>query len=170
MTGFHCDRMVLGFANFFRFFIWNYCTIATPLMALLKGKPRKLNCCDATQKAFDELTENFTTAPILRHADPNIPFVVEVYASSCGIGAVQPRPAKLLLCDFFSKKFTPTEVNYNMGNRELLLSRRVWRNRSTGWRGTVPITSHKWPQKPRLHKTGQAPEPLPFPLLHVFQF
>ncbi|KAL0165801.1 hypothetical protein M9458_037645 [Cirrhinus mrigala] len=65
----------LGFANFYRRFIRDYSTIASPLTSLLKNKPKKL-CW----------TEEAT--PILKHPDPDLPFVVEVDASDCGIGAV----------------------------------------------------------------------------------
>ncbi|KAK3545257.1 hypothetical protein QTP70_002578 [Hemibagrus guttatus] len=38
--------------------------------------------------AFLQLKDRFTTAPILRHPDPELPFVVEVDTSCSGIGAV----------------------------------------------------------------------------------
>ncbi|KAK3532860.1 hypothetical protein QTP70_000258 [Hemibagrus guttatus] len=77
----------LGFANFYRHFIRNYSTVARPLTSLLKGKPRKLAWPDPAQGAFVRLKSSFTLAPILRHPDPAIPFVVEVDACSCRIGA-----------------------------------------------------------------------------------
>lgn len=50
--------------------------------------------------------------------------VVEVDASSCGIGAMlsqrQPESKKRNPCAFFSRKLMPAERNYNVGNRELL--------------------------------------------------
>ncbi|KAK3563823.1 hypothetical protein QTP86_002742 [Hemibagrus guttatus] len=50
--------------------------------------PKRLFWMDQTRSAFKQLKKSFTTAPILHHADPNLPFVVEVDASSCGIGPV----------------------------------------------------------------------------------
>ncbi|KAK3526426.1 hypothetical protein QTP70_025456 [Hemibagrus guttatus] len=76
----------LGFANFYRRFIQNYSSVAAPLMSLLRGKPKKLNWMDQAQAVFQCLKDCFTTAAILCH--PDRPFVVEVDASSSGLGAV----------------------------------------------------------------------------------
>ena len=67
--------------------------------------------------SLEKLKKAFTTAPVLTHPDPDKPFIVEVYASTNGVGAVlsqqQGRPLELYPCAFFSK-------NYDVGNRELL--------------------------------------------------
>ncbi|KAK3554936.1 hypothetical protein QTP86_001566 [Hemibagrus guttatus] len=114
----------LGFANFYRRFIWNYSSVAGPLMSLLRGKPKKLSWTDQARTAFLQLKDRFTTAPILRHPDPELPFVVEVDASCSGIGAVLSRqhgePRKLHPCAFHSRKLTAAERNYDVSNRELL--------------------------------------------------
>ncbi|KAK3545238.1 hypothetical protein QTP70_002190 [Hemibagrus guttatus] len=61
---------------------------------------------------------------MLRHPDPDLPFVVEVDASSSGLGAVLSQwhgePGKLHPCAFYPRKLTSAEVNYDEGNRELL--------------------------------------------------
>ncbi|KAK3520216.1 hypothetical protein QTP70_019357 [Hemibagrus guttatus] len=63
-------------------------------------------------------------APILRHPDPDLPFVLEVDASSSGIGALLSQrhgvPGKLHLCAFYSRKLTAVEANYDVGNWKLL--------------------------------------------------
>ncbi|KAK3545273.1 hypothetical protein QTP70_002933, partial [Hemibagrus guttatus] len=114
----------LGFANFYRRFIRNYSLVAGPLTSLLRGKPKKLSWTDQARTAFLQLKDRFTTAPILRHPDPELPFVVEVDASCSGIGAVLSQqhgePGKLHPCAFHSRKLTATERNYDVGNRELL--------------------------------------------------
>ncbi|KAK3521961.1 hypothetical protein QTP70_020459 [Hemibagrus guttatus] len=84
----------LGFANFYRRFIRNYGSMAGPLTSLLRGKPRRLSWSDQAQAAFVKLKDSFTTAPILCHPDPDLPFVVE--------------------------ELMTAEANYDVGNRELL--------------------------------------------------
>ncbi len=114
----------LGFANFYRRFICHYSMISDPLTSLLKGNPSKLTWTEESNTAFNTLKEKFTTAPILKHPEPNLPFVVEVEVSNCGIGAVlsqrHGQPGKLFPCEFFSRKLTAAERNYDVGNKELL--------------------------------------------------
>ncbi|KAK3531229.1 hypothetical protein QTP70_015226, partial [Hemibagrus guttatus] len=114
----------LGFANFYRRFIRNYSTVAGPLTSLLRGKPKRLSWTDQARAAFQQLKDCFTSAPILRHPDPDLPFVVEVDASSSGLWAILSQrhgePGKLHPCAFYSRKLTAAEANYDVGNRELL--------------------------------------------------
>ncbi|KAL0192337.1 hypothetical protein M9458_010633, partial [Cirrhinus mrigala] len=114
----------LGFANFYRRFIRNFSSISTPLTSMIKGGRQRLSWTPLAISAFQELKHRFTTAPILHHPDPDREFIVEVDASSTGIGAVlsqrQGNPPKMYPCAFFSHKLTPTKRNYDVGNRELL--------------------------------------------------
>ncbi|KAK3545867.1 hypothetical protein QTP70_016400 [Hemibagrus guttatus] len=121
----------LGFANFYRRFIRNYSSVATPLTSLLMGV--------------------FTTAPILCHPDPDRPFVAEVDASSSGLGAVlsqlQGDLGKVHPCAFYSWKLTTAEVNYDVGNSELLAIKAAleeWRHCLEGARHTFQVlTDHR---------------------------
>ncbi|KAK3542589.1 hypothetical protein QTP86_031286, partial [Hemibagrus guttatus] len=141
----------LGFANFYRRFIHNYSITAAPLTSLLKGQPSRLKWTENATQAFTNLKNSFTTAPILKHPDPNLPFVVEVDASDSGIGAVlsqrHGQPGKLFPCVYFSRKLTDAERNYDVGNKELLAMKAAieeWRHWLEG--STYPfqvITDHK---------------------------
>ncbi|KAI5615887.1 hypothetical protein C0J50_8736 [Silurus asotus] len=114
----------LGFANFYRRFIQGYSQITAPLTSLLRGKARTLKWTEEVQAAFQELRQRFCSAPVLRHPDPREPFVVEVDASSTGVGATLSQrsgnPAQLHPCAFFYHKLSAAEQNYDIGNLELL--------------------------------------------------
>ncbi|ROL51528.1 Transposon Tf2-9 polyprotein [Anabarilius grahami] len=92
----------LGFANFYRRFIMNYSSITHPFTNLLRHKPKSLSWTPAATNAFNHLKEAFTTAPLLVHPNPELPFVVEVDASTTGVGAVlsqqQGTPSTLHPC------------------------------------------------------------------------
>ncbi|KAK3507421.1 hypothetical protein QTP70_020385 [Hemibagrus guttatus] len=141
----------LGFANFYRRFIRSYSSVAAPLTSLLRGKPKKLNWTDQARAAFQRLKDCFTLAPILCHPDPDKPFVVEVDASSSGLGAVLSQrhgdPGKVHPCAFYSRKLTTAEVNYDVGNRELLAIKAAldeWRHWLEGARHPFQVlTDHR---------------------------
>uniref|UniRef100_A0AAQ4QLT0 Gypsy retrotransposon integrase-like protein 1 n=1 Tax=Gasterosteus aculeatus aculeatus TaxID=481459 RepID=A0AAQ4QLT0_GASAC len=118
----HLQRF-LGFANFYRRFIRNFSTIASPLHKLTSSNI-KFQWSLPAERAFQELKERFTTAPILTLPDPNLQFVVEVDASDVGVGAILSQRSevdrKLHPCAFLSRKLSPAERNYDVGNRELL--------------------------------------------------
>ncbi|KAK3575266.1 hypothetical protein QTP86_023382 [Hemibagrus guttatus] len=125
--------------------------VAGPLTSLLRGKPKKLTWTDQARTAFQQLKNCFTTAPILQHPDPDLPFVVEVDASSSGLGVVLSQrhgePGKLHPCAFYSRKLTSTEVNYDVGNRELLAIKAAlekWRHWLEGVRHPFQVlTDHR---------------------------
>ncbi|KAK3516193.1 hypothetical protein QTP70_005692 [Hemibagrus guttatus] len=141
----------LGFANFYRRFIRNYSSVAAPLTSLLRGKPKRLNWTDQARVAFQQLKNSFTTAPILCHPDPDRPFVVEVDASSSGLRAVLSQqhadPGRVHPCAFYSRKLTTAEVNYDVGNRELLAIKaelEEWRHWLEGARHPIQVlTDHR---------------------------
>lgn len=113
----------LGFANFYRRFVRGYSQIAAPLTKLTSTK-HNFTWSPEADLAFQELKNRFTNAPILVHPDPERQFVVEVDASDSGVGAVlsqrNPKDNKLHPCAFYSRRLSPAERNYDVGNRELL--------------------------------------------------
>lgn len=105
--------------NFYHQFIQNYTILTSPLPSLLKGRPKSLSWTPEADKAMQALKTAFTTAPLLRHPDPDKAFLVEVDASTTGVGAVlsqhQKKSAKPFPCAFFSKKLSLAEQNYDIG-------------------------------------------------------
>ncbi|KAL0165649.1 hypothetical protein M9458_037493 [Cirrhinus mrigala] len=141
----------LGFSNFYRRFIKNYRQVVSPLTSLLKNKPKKLTWPETAAQAFHHLKQLFIQAPILIHPNPDLPFTVEVDASSTGVRAIlsqQPDNSPVLHpCAFFSRKFNPAEADYDIGNRELLavkLALEEWRHWLEGARHPFTVlTDHK---------------------------
>ncbi|KAI2647669.1 Transposon Ty3-G Gag-Pol polyprotein [Labeo rohita] len=135
----------LGFANFYQRFIKGYSQITSVLTSLLnplgsktcrrgpqntlrpqrvKGAKKTITWTSAAQTVFTQLKSAFCTAPVLKHPDPNSPFIVEVDTATTGVGATLSQwhgdPPILHPCAYFSKKLSPAEQNYDVGNRELL--------------------------------------------------
>lgn len=77
----------LGFANFYRRFIWIYGKIAAPITALTSCNV-PFQWSDEAEQAFHTLKARFTTAPILPTRDPTWQFVVKVDPSDSGVGGI----------------------------------------------------------------------------------
>jgi len=138
----------LGFANFYRIFNRNYSKIADPLTQLTRKDKLEWNA--EADQAFETLKKAFTTAPILTHPDFQKPFFLETDASDFALGAILSQPDKdecLHPVAFHSQKFTATEINYEIHNKELLAiidSFQEWRHFLEGAQHLVTIyTDHK---------------------------
>uniref|UniRef100_A0A8K9WTB0 Gypsy retrotransposon integrase-like protein 1 n=1 Tax=Oncorhynchus mykiss TaxID=8022 RepID=A0A8K9WTB0_ONCMY len=137
-------------ANFYRRFIRNFGQVAAPLTALTSVKTC-FKWSVSAQGAFDLLKNRFTSAPILVTPDVSRQFVVEVDASEVGVGAILSQRSlsddKVHPCAYFSHRLSPSERNYDVGNRELLAIRLAlgeWRQWLEG--ATVPFvvwTDHR---------------------------
>ncbi|KAK3548372.1 hypothetical protein QTP70_011698 [Hemibagrus guttatus] len=129
----------------------NHSSIANPLTSLLWNKPKSLAWSPAAEEAFNTLKKAFTTAPLLIHPDPDKPFIVEVDASTTGVGMVlsqqQGNPSRHHPCAFFSRKLNLAERNYDISNRELLavkLALEEWRHWLEGAKHPfLVLTDHK---------------------------
>ncbi len=109
--------------------------MSAPLTSLLRHKPKSLSWTPEATQAFQHLKFAFCSAPALFHPNPTLRFVVEVDASTLGVGAVlsqwKGEPPVLHPCAYFSRKLSPAEQNYDIGDRELLaikLALEEWRH------------------------------------------
>jgi hypothetical protein len=73
--------------------------------------------------AFEKLKDCFLTAPVLRHFDPKKPIHVSTDGSDfalCGVVQQADENGDLHPVSFFSRKFAPAEINYEIHDKELL--------------------------------------------------
>ena len=74
-------------------------------------------------KAFKELKQRFTMAPILAHFDVRRPVIIETDALDFVLRAVlsqKDEENRLRPVAFHSRKFQPAEINYEIHDKELL--------------------------------------------------
>ncbi len=141
----------LGFAQFYRRFIRDFSSVASPLTYTMKINSSDLTWSPAAVEAFTELISRHTSAPILHHPDPELQFIVEMDASNTGIGAILSQrhscPPKLHPCTYFYHKLSSAEQNYDFGNRQLLAMKSAmeeWRHWLDGSKHPfVVLTDHK---------------------------
>lgn len=123
----HDLQQFLGFANFYRRFIKAYSKLCHPFYKLLqKDTPWSWGPDSHAQRTFERLKTAFCEAPILRHFDPELPIIMETDASDTVVSGILsqkfPDGDKHVLhpiC-YFSKKMSPAECNYGIGDKELL--------------------------------------------------
>ena len=113
----------LGFANFYRHFIYNYSKLTVPLTRLTqKGTLRDFS--DACRTSFKTLKKAFTTTPILEQWIPGSPLIVETDASDYALGAIlstiSDSDNEVHPIAFHSRTFRTMELNYDVHNKELL--------------------------------------------------
>ena len=142
----HDLQRFLGFANFYRRFIRGYSNITRPLTGLM-GKGKEFIWHGDHERAFERLKTAFTTAPVLQLFDFEKHCVVETDASDLVSAGVLLQPdlyGVLHPVTRFSKKHTPTECNYAIYHKELLVVVRAfeeWRPVLEGAANPVEVLS-----------------------------
>ncbi|GBG63465.1 hypothetical protein CBR_g38083 [Chara braunii] len=113
-------RSFLGMTGYYRPFVKNYSTIASPLTDLTRldtpwAWPEE---CEAP---FKKLKYALTHYEVLKLADPEHPFVVTIDASQYGIGAVlaQKEGKKFRPIEYMSKKMTSQKLAKSTYEHEL---------------------------------------------------
>lgn len=124
----------LGFAGFYRRFIAGFSKKTAPLTELTKGnhvttklgknkvKYSPFQWTSQCQKAFEDLKQAFTMAPVLAHFNPELETWVETDSSDFVTAGVlsQMHDGVLKPVAFFSKKLTSAECNYMIYDKKLL--------------------------------------------------
>ena len=88
------SQVFLGFASFYRQFIDKFSRVASGFSDLLKDsqkgkfKRMKFNLTQAAIESFYELKQKFTTAPMLRHYDPDKRLQLKIDASGFAISGI----------------------------------------------------------------------------------
>jgi len=127
----------VGFANFYRRFIENFSDIVSPLTNLTR-KGVQFEWLEDCARAFQRLKEAFTSAPILKHFDPDLPCRVETDASDFASGGIlsQLHEGSWLPVAYFSRRHLPAERNYEIYDKELMAIVRCFEN----WRAELEGT------------------------------
>ena len=139
----------LGFANFYRRFIFNFSDIVIPLTRLTR-KQTTFAFGDKERASFELLKSAFTSAPVLHHWVPDRPIIIETDASDYALAAIlsiELESGEIHPVAFHSRSFNPTELNYDVHDKELFAiyeAFRIWRHYLDG--SALPIdvvTDHK---------------------------
>jgi len=116
-------RSFLGLSGFYRPFIQDYRSIATPLNHLLK-KDSIWQWTDEEKATFTTLKSQLIKAPLLAFPDFSLPFVLTTDASNLGLGAVlhqkHGHSGKTQPIAFASRALNSAEKRYHTTDRELL--------------------------------------------------
>jgi len=151
-------RGFLGVAEYHRMFVPNFSTI-TASITRLTGKEIPFEWGPEQQEAQEKLITLITSAPILVKPDPSRQFELEVDASQIATGAIlyqrdlpvkwpdgTEKPGPRWPIGFHSQKFTTTEQNYPIYDREFLAIMHGLRHWSYLLKGTetpvLVITDH----------------------------
>jgi hypothetical protein len=139
----------LGFANFYRRFIYNFSDI-TILLTCLTRKNVLFDFGEEVWGAFNLLKFAFSSAPILTNWLPDHPIIVETDTSDYALAAIlsiQLENGEIHPVAFHSRSFNPTELNYDTHDKELFAifeAFRIWRYYLDGSALPVDVfTDHK---------------------------
>lgn len=127
-------RTFLGFAGYYRRFVEGYAKIVKPLNDLLVGHPTNKAAkkskktrtpwkwSEEEQTAFETIIDKLTKPPILAYADFSKPFIVNIDASTEGLGSVlyqEQDGIERVIC-YASRGLRPSERNYPAHKLEYL--------------------------------------------------
>ena len=142
-------RGFLGLCNYYEEYVPNYAQWAWRLMEKLKvkGKEAKagshfpLTWDEEDHRSFEALKKALVSGLSLWQVEPDQPYQLRSDASHTAVGAVLEQlrdPGWVPVC-FFSRKLTPSQVNWSPREKEayaIVASLVKW----AGWIGTSPVT------------------------------
>ena len=139
-------RSFLGLANYYRRFVEKFAHRAAPLTSLMgKGE---FTWTDECEKAFRDLIQALTDAPVIVPPDPNLPFHVRTDASRFAVGAMLSQARGTIA--FESRKLSAAERNYPVHEQELLAvvhALKTWKHLLQGASSKFRITTDNTPTK-----------------------
>ncbi|RWS03246.1 retrovirus-related Pol polyprotein from transposon 297-like protein [Dinothrombium tinctorium] len=114
-------RQFIGLASYYRKFIKNFSKTAEPLTRLTK-KNENFYWSQEQEKAFEELKNKLSSAPVLAHFDPALEIEVRCDGSGVGLGAVllQKHQDGMKTIAYASRMLTTHEKNYPVSEIEAL--------------------------------------------------
>ena len=114
----------VGLTSYYRKFVPNYTTIATPLTDLFRKKrPENVVWTNECEQAFQQLKTSLAAPPVLRVPDVNKPFTVQTDASGTGLGAVLSQvgeDSEEHPIAYASQELKPRETRYSTIEKECL--------------------------------------------------
>ena len=115
-------QQFLGLANYYRRFIKDFASIASPLHRLTE-KTASFKWTTECEAAFSDLKDKLTTAPVLEHPHYDKEFILDTDASATGIGAVLSQvqdDGREHVIAYASRTLSKPERRYCVTRRELL--------------------------------------------------
>jgi hypothetical protein len=125
-------RSFLGLAGYYRRFIEGFSKIALPMTNLTR-KNIDYIWDDNCERAFQQLKEKLTTAPVLTIPESGVPFVIYSDASYQGLGCVLMQNGKVVA--YASRQLKQHEKNYPTHDLELaavVFALKIWRHHLYG--------------------------------------
>jgi RNase H-like domain found in reverse transcriptase len=116
------SQSFLGFANFYRQYIYNYSDIIVPLTGLT-WKNISWNFDKSCKLAFLTLKQAFISTLVLTHYKPGCPLVIKTDASDYALAAILSQVesnGEIHPVTYLSQTFSNTELNYDMHDKELM--------------------------------------------------
>ncbi|WMV33463.1 hypothetical protein MTR67_026848 [Solanum verrucosum] len=135
-------RSFLGLAGYYRRFVNEFSSIASP-MTKLTQKKAKFEWTDECERSFQTLKDKLVSAPILSLLDGLKGFVVYCDASRVGLGCVLMQNGKVIA--YASRQLKVHEKNYPTHDLELaavVFALKIWRHYLYGVHVDV-FTDHK---------------------------